>query len=87
MTPWHASPAFNQRRAPIDMPSMRLLPVSSCFHVQDGPVWIQIHRLMGVSELVLKLMLQRQQRHEADMQELQRLRCRVAEPEDRACGS
>jgi hypothetical protein len=41
---------------------------------------------VDVPEFVLQLMLQRQQRHEADMQELQRLRRRVAELEHRVGG-
>jgi hypothetical protein len=55
--------------------------VLTCTVVQGGPVWVQIHRLLGVPEPALQLMLQRQQQQEADRQELQRLRDRVAELE------
>jgi hypothetical protein len=54
--------------------------------VQDGPVWIQILQKLHVPSRVLQ-MLQCQQQQEADMQELQRLRRRVAELEHRAGGS
>jgi hypothetical protein len=53
--------------------------------VQDGPVWIQILRALGVPEAALQLKLQRQQQLDADMQELQRRR--EAELEHRAGSS
>lgn len=48
---------------------------------QAGPVWLQIHRVLGVPEPVLDSLRQRQQQSLAEQRELQQLRSRVAELE------
>jgi hypothetical protein len=58
---------------------------ASAFSVQDGPVWVQILKLLHLPERFVET-LQRQQQQEADMQELQRLRRSVVELQHRAQG-
>lgn len=53
----------------------------ACCCVQDGPVWVQIYRVLGVPEPVLDLLQQRQQQSCAELQQVQQLRSRVAELE------